>query len=185
VPGKEYLNVAASLDVVSAQTGQILCDNAADFPGFNVGNHALKTGAVEVPTSIAVIDVVFTVEKTVFVGVVLQHQLLVADAHALIVTSIFQRKAAVESGNLVVCLLFPVHFEVSSNKQGHDTDMIPQLTGFFNPSPGPFCKPLLKLLAGQALSNLLKCLLHSLSADVFSADDKLYLLFCHRHTSMK
>ena len=41
------LQIAAGLDVVTAEAGQILYQYAADTPAFNVPQHPLKGGALE------------------------------------------------------------------------------------------------------------------------------------------
>ena len=55
----------------------ILDDDCADFPGFNVCKHGLKSGSLEVRTTITVICVPAEIGKAVLLGVGFQNALLV------------------------------------------------------------------------------------------------------------
>lgn len=89
VTWEENFDVTARLDIVPAQAGEVLRDNTVDLSGFNIGNHTLKIGAVKVSACVAVVHVKRVAVHAVFLGVVLQHSLLVADAHTLVFAAIF------------------------------------------------------------------------------------------------
>ena len=54
---KYVFQILADADIVSAETRQILDDDAVDNTGAQVDNHALKVRAVEVGAGVAVINV--------------------------------------------------------------------------------------------------------------------------------
>ena len=58
--GEKDFDIAASFDIISAQSGQVFGDNAADLSRLNIGNHALKRRAVEIAACITVIPVSYT-----------------------------------------------------------------------------------------------------------------------------
>jgi hypothetical protein len=90
------LDITAGLDIVTAQTAEILGDHAPDLSGFDIVDHTLESGAVEIAAGIAVVNIEGIVKHAVLLGIRSEHSLLVADAHAFIVPAIFEGKAAVE-----------------------------------------------------------------------------------------
>ena len=74
------LHVVASEDVVAAQAAQILCNDHIDFPGLNVGDHALEIRAVEVGPAPAVVDVGIVDAEAVLLDKLIEQRLLVVDA---------------------------------------------------------------------------------------------------------
>ena len=106
---KENLDITASFDIVAAKPGKVFRDNTVDFPGFDVGNHPLERRTIEIAPGVAIVHIVFVAEHSVLFRKVLQHQLLVADAHALIFAPIFQRKAAIEGSDFLDILFLSAH----------------------------------------------------------------------------
>ena len=96
MPGEVDLDIAAGLDIVSAQAAQIFRDNAPDLSGFDIIDHSLETGAVKVAAGITVIDIESIVKEAILLSVVAEHGFLIADGHAFIVPAIFKGKAAVK-----------------------------------------------------------------------------------------
>ena len=70
VLGKIDLDIAAGLDVVSPEAALIFGQDCPHRPRFDVGEHALKPRAVEIPAGIAVVHVVFVGCEAVFFSVV-------------------------------------------------------------------------------------------------------------------
>ena len=64
---------------------------------------------IKVAARITVIHIILILEHPVLFSEVPEHKFLVADTHALIITAIVQRDAAVESGDFLICLFFPAH----------------------------------------------------------------------------
>jgi len=96
MPGKVDLDVTAGLDIVSAQAAEILGYHAPDLASFDIIDHALETGAVEVTAGITVIDIESIVKKAILLSVIAEHGFLIADGHTFIVPAIFKGKAAVK-----------------------------------------------------------------------------------------
>lgn len=63
----------------------------------------------KIAPGVAIVHIVFVAEHSVLFRKVLQHQLLVADAHALIFAPIFQRKAAIEGSDFLDILFLSAH----------------------------------------------------------------------------
>ena len=105
---KEF-DIAASFDIIPAQSGQVFGDNAADLSRLNIGNHTLKRRAVEIAACITVIHIILILEHPVFFGKVPKHDFLVADTHALVIAAIIQRNTAIEGCDFLIDLFFPAH----------------------------------------------------------------------------
>ena len=129
---KKDFNIAASFNIISAQSGQIFGDDAADLSRLNISNHALKRRTVEVTACITVIYIILILEHPVFFGKVPEHKFLVADAHAFIIAAILQRDTAVKSCDFLINLFFPAHSVlpfISKNK--FDWNIITYTSKFF------------------------------------------------------
>jgi len=109
VSGEIDLDKAAGLDIVSAKAAQIFRDNAPNLSGFDIVDHSLKTGAVEVAAGITVINIESIIKEAILLGVVAEHGFLIADGHAFIVPAIFKGKAAVKRRDERGRWIFPVH----------------------------------------------------------------------------
>ena len=69
----------------------------------------LERRTIEIAPGVAIVHIVFVAEHSVLFRKVLQHQLLVADAHALIIAAIVQRDTAVKRCDFLIDLFFPAH----------------------------------------------------------------------------
>ena len=107
--GEKDFDIAAGLDIISAQSGQVFCDDTANLSRLNISNHTLKGRAVEVAACITVIHIILILEHSVFFGKVPEHKFLVANAHALIIAAIVQRDTAVKRCDFLIDLFFPAH----------------------------------------------------------------------------
>ena len=107
--GEKDFDIAAGLDIISAQSGQVFCDDTANLSRLNISNHTLKGRAVEVAACITVIHIILILEHPVFFGKVPEHKFLVANAHALIIAAIVQRDTAVKRCDFLIDLFFPAH----------------------------------------------------------------------------
>ena len=61
-------DVAASLDIVPAQPGEVFRDDTVDLPGLNVGNHPLERRTVEIAACVTVINIEFIVQQAIFLS---------------------------------------------------------------------------------------------------------------------
>ena len=103
-------DVAASLDVVPAQAGEVFRDNALNLPSLNVGNHPLERRTVEIAACVTVINVILIIQQAIFLSKVTQQGLLIADAHALIFPPVLNGQPTVQSSDGLRKLIFPVHW---------------------------------------------------------------------------
>ena len=91
------LQIAACFDVVTAETGQILYQYAADVPAFHVPQHPLKGGALEIRAGIAIIGIAFChYQLRMIFDILLQQLPLVSDGITLHPVSVLPRQAAVQ-----------------------------------------------------------------------------------------
>ena len=80
---KVHLGVVAGHDVVSAQTGQILCDDHVDVSAFDIGNQPLEAGTVKIQAGIAVVHIEIVDRKAVGFAIILQDCPLCSNTDAL------------------------------------------------------------------------------------------------------
>ena len=91
------LQIAACFDVVTAETGQILYQYAADTPAFHVPQHPLKGGALEIRAGIAIIGIAFChYQLRMIFDILLQQLPLVSDGVTLHPVSVLPGQAAVQ-----------------------------------------------------------------------------------------
>ena len=76
---EDTLKIEAHLDVISAETGQILDDHAVDHAAVNVSEHFLKRGALEVRAGVAIVRIVLYDSKVVAPGTEILHEALLID----------------------------------------------------------------------------------------------------------
>ena len=61
--GKCQLNIPSGLNIISAETGQVLDDNGSDLAIFHISHHTFKAGAVEICTAEAVVNIKFRIAE--------------------------------------------------------------------------------------------------------------------------
>ena len=94
--GKDPLQVPPHLDVIPAESGQVLDQDAVDLSGLNVCLHLPEGGAVKVGPGIAVVLVeIQQMQLRVGLYVLLQQLTLVGDAVALRLVSILPGQAQI------------------------------------------------------------------------------------------
>ena len=75
---KILLNIVACINGIAPKPGKVFDDHAVDMARFNIREHLLKSGAVEIRTRQAIVDVCVIDYKIRFVRQeIIQHQLLV------------------------------------------------------------------------------------------------------------
>lgn len=102
--GKDPLQIAAHLDVVPAESGQILHQDAVDRPPGNVVLHPAKGGAVEIGAGEAVV-LVKVHQAQLWMGrdILFQQLTLIGDAVALRLVPVLSGQAQ------IACRVPPVH----------------------------------------------------------------------------
>ena len=99
---EEDFNISAGFNIISSQSVQVFCDDATNFTNFNISDHTLKRRAIEIATCVAIIHIILMLKHSIFLCKVPKHDFLIADAHALIITTIIQRNAAIEICDFLV-----------------------------------------------------------------------------------
>ena len=67
--GKCQLDIPSGLNIISAETGQVLDDDGSDLAIFHVCHHTFKAGTVEIRTAEAIINIEFSVAEAFVLGV--------------------------------------------------------------------------------------------------------------------
>ena len=61
--GECQLNIPPGLNIISAETGQVLDDNGSDLAIFHISHHIFEAGAVEIRTAEAVVNIKFGIAE--------------------------------------------------------------------------------------------------------------------------
>ena len=99
VVGEIVFGVISHLQVFTPETGHILNDDRADISHFDIIEQFLKTRSVKIRTGVAVIHIELCVAHVVFLGVRLEHFLLVGNGVTLPVRIVVSAETAIQSGN--------------------------------------------------------------------------------------
>ena len=61
--GEGQLNIPSGLNIISAETGQVLDDNGSDLSILHISHHAFKAGAIKFRTAEAVVNIKFGIAE--------------------------------------------------------------------------------------------------------------------------
>ena len=67
---KRQLYIASGLNIISAETGQVLDDNGGDLSIFHICHHTFKAGTIEICTAESVINIEFRVAEAFALGII-------------------------------------------------------------------------------------------------------------------
>jgi hypothetical protein len=78
--GKRQLYIASGLNIISAETGQVLDDNDTDLSIFHICHHTFKAGTIEIRTAEAIINIEFCVTEALALGIIREDLSLILNA---------------------------------------------------------------------------------------------------------
>lgn len=103
--GKRQLNIPSGLNIISAETGQVLDDNDSDLAVLHIRHHTFKAGAVEIRTAEAIVNIEFRVAESLALGVIREDLSLILNAVGLALHGILMAESAIQCCNFFVCFV--------------------------------------------------------------------------------
>lgn len=105
IPLREVnLRVLAAENVVAPQAGEVLHNDKVDFAFFNVRNHFLEAGPLKISPRVSIVRIYGPDLPALAFYIIGEHIVLVADAHTLVIDSIFGGQPTIDTSR--VFLLF-------------------------------------------------------------------------------
>ena len=78
--GESQLDISSGLNIISAETGQILYYNDTDLAVPHVRHHTFKAGTIEIRTAKTIVNIEFRVSKALALGIIREDFSLILNA---------------------------------------------------------------------------------------------------------
>ena len=101
--GECQLDIPSGLNIISAETGQVLDDNGSDLAIFHISHHTFKAGAIEIRTAEAIVNIEFRISEAFALSVLRENFSLILNAIRLSLHGILMAESAIQCRYFFVC----------------------------------------------------------------------------------